>query len=142
MIRRANKDDFPEILRLYKEGLDELGRKYNENLLQDKIEKAYNLAPCFLLEVCGKICGMAGLTLGNDTETGRITLTEYLFYIEPEYRNFVRLCGLVEECKQFADTHDFPLRLEFQIIKKTAVHERLLRRCGFKAKAIVGVYNE
>lgn len=140
MIRKANRDDFAKILFLYKSGLDELGIKYKESMLVDKIDKAYYCAPCFLLVIDDRVVGMAALTASFLCYDGSITLSDYMFYIEPEYRNLKRLSGLVNACKDFAKQNDVALRLDFISQNDEDLRIRLLRMHGFKINSIVGVY--
>jgi len=141
LVRKATKEDFPEILRLYKSGLEEIGEEYKESLLTDKIIKAFQCAPCFLLVINDSIVGMAALTASFVCYNGSITLSDYMFYVEPRHRNLKRLSGLVEACKDFAKQHDFPLRLDFISQKNEQLRIRLLRMHGFEIHSVVGVYN-
>lgn len=140
-IRVARPKDFPVILELYKKGLTELGEDFDAKFLEEKIKRVYHCAPCFLLETHDKIIGMAALHLGAHNLTGCLTLSDLLFYVEPEHRNLSRLSGLVEACKEFSKDHNIPLQLNF--VTKTSLknRERLLRMHGFQVNSIVGVYN-
>lgn len=142
MYRKATGQDIDVILKLFKAGLDEIGIKdYKESFLVNKICCSFHLAPCFLLENHGKIVGMAALGAGTCTFTGKATLNEYMFYIEPEYRNLSNLGGLVRECKKFALEHQLPLRLSFVVNKDEKVRARMLRMYGFEPVEIAGIYN-
>ena len=141
LVRKATRDDFGEILRFYKAGLEELGEDYVEELLEKKIENAYYAAPCFLLVVNDKIVGMAALTASLICYNGKITLSDYMFYVEPQHRNLKRLSGLVNACKDFAYEQKAALRLDFISQKDEELRIRLLRMHGFKIHSIVGVYN-
>lgn len=142
VIRIADQEDFEDILRLYKAGLEELGFEYKESLLVRKIFTSFQLAPCFLLEIDGKIRGMAGFTVTVASHSGVSTLSDYLFYIEPEYRTIDRLGGLVGEAKAFAKSHNLPLRVDFLCHGDEKAKMRLLRRNGFRLSSVVGMYNE
>ena len=138
---QAQHDDLPKVFELYKKGLSELGMKYKAEKVFQKMHKAFKCAPCFLLVIDDKIAGMADLHLGEDHFTGDITLTDLLFYVEPEHRNLKRLSGLVEACKSFADEYDLPFRLDFISQNDENLRMRLLRMHGFKVYSVSGVYN-
>lgn len=141
MIRIATPADFEDILELYKAGLEELGFKYKEDLLKIKIVNSYKLAPCFLVVMNDKICGMAGFTVVTTSHDGVASLADYMFYIKPEHRNIKTLDALMKTIKEFAMTHGLPVRLDFFISKSLKSHKRLLERYGFKVSALLGVYN-
>lgn len=142
MIRKAENKDLDKVLELVRAGLDELGQKYHESLLLKKVVNSFHLAPCFLLEIDGIIRGIAGFTVIKSSWDGEATLADYLFYIEPEYRNIVNLSGLVEEAKGFADTMNLPLRIEYLVSSDRKLHERLMRINGFKIESLVGYYGK
>ena len=140
LYRKAERKDFPRVCDLYIAGLQELQVEYDKEWVQRKIERAYYCAPCFLLEVDGKIVGMAALHMGQHHFTGDLTLTDLLFYVEPEHRNIRRLSGLVEACKAFAREHDIPLHLNFHTNIDIEKRVRLLRMHGFDVTSVSGVY--
>lgn len=141
MIRKASSDDIPYVLDLFKKGLEEHDIEYHESYVLNKIIISYHQAPCFLLEEDGRICGMASLNIGILPFTGKPTLTDNMFYIEPEYRDLKRFSGLVEACKAFADDHNLPLRLDFISQNDEELRKRIFRMHGFKVSSVVGVYN-
>lgn len=143
MIRRANHKDLKRITELYIEGLKELGAKdINPDLCYKKVETCYFLAPCFLLEIDDIIFGMWGLTTTQLPWNGSATLADYMMYLLPEYRSLDNLGGLIDEVKNFAQSVNLPLRLDFQIADgKEAVKRRLFEMYGFKVSSIMGVYN-
>lgn len=142
MIRKATNKDLPRVVELVGEGLDELGQKYHESLLLKKVVNSFHLAPCFLLEIGGIVRGIAGFTVIKSSWDGEATLSDYLFYIEEEYRNLKNLDGLVEEAKGFADSVDLPLRIEHMVERDSKLHKRLISHFGFKLKFMVAFYND
>lgn len=142
MIRQANSDDMKEILRLYKAGLDELGMEWKEDCIVKKITESFCLAPCFLVEIDGKLVGMAGFTLAITSHDGVATLCDYMFYVDPDYRNIKTLGGLVEEAKQFAIVHKLPLKLEFICDGGDyPLRARMFRRHGLQVYSVTGGLN-
>jgi hypothetical protein len=142
MLRQATTKDIDDILPLYKAGLEELGlTDWKESLLVKKIINSFALAPCFLLVIDDKICGMAGFTLCITSHNGVATLSDYMFYVLPEYRNIKNLGGLVEEAKQFATVKNFPIKLEFICNNDEKLRKRVLEMHGFKVFSVTGVYN-
>lgn len=139
--RAALPDDAPEIFRLYTAGLDELGLCWKEDLILKKIVNSYHLAPCFLLVINDKICGMAGFTAVSSSHSGDASLADYMFYVEPDHRNMESLNALTGSVKAFASEHKLPVRLEFIVTDDEAVKRRLLSRHGFKIGAIIGVFD-
>lgn len=141
MIREATSSELDEVLRLYKAGCDELGLEWKESFLVKKITESFLLAPCFLLVIDGKICGMAGFTVIKTSHNGDATLADYMFYVDPQYRNIQNLGGLVREAQSFAKSHNLSLRVEFLCNDDEALKRRLLKMHDFKVSAIVGVYD-
>ena len=141
MIRQATASDFPRIFELYKAGLEALGLKYKESLLKKNIAVCYQLAPCFLVVKNDNIVGMAGFKLVTTSHDGVASLADYMFYIMPEHRNIKTLGALLDKIKDFAVTHNFPVRVDFQTNVSIEARERLLTRFGFKVSSISGVYN-
>lgn len=140
-VRIAAPDDFDEIARLYKAGLTELGQKYDDEKVLNKVVTSYYLAPCFLLEIDGKICGIAGFTTVTSSHSGDASLADYMFYVEPKHRNMDSLNALTGAVKDFASAHKLPVRLEFLSHDDEAVKKRLLKRHGFEIGAIIGVFH-
>lgn len=140
-IKKASREDFPIILKFYKAGLKEIGLPYKESYLVDKIDKAFNCAPCFLLVINGIMRGMAGLTAGQNTHSGELTLCDYMVYVEPEHRSLKRLSGLINACKDFSKLHNMPLSMNFISKNDEKTRIRLLRMHGFRVHSITGVYN-
>lgn len=141
MIRQATPKDIPCVVRLYKAGLGELGEKYKEDLVFQKVATCFYLAPCFLLEVNDNIQGIAGLTLLTTSHNGDAQLADYMFYIKPEHRSLKTLNSLVKEVKAFAKEKNLPLRLEFISNDDEDLKRRLLSMNGFKVGSIIGVYH-
>ena len=140
-IKEATIDDFQEILRMVKAMRDELGQDYKESYVVYTILQSLKLAPCFLLEKDGKICGMAGLTVFFDGFTGQATLSEYGFYIDPSQREYSVFSGLIDKCKEYADKVNMPLIFSFQAHASNDFKVKLFERKGFKVDSIVGEYN-
>lgn len=141
-IRQSTPADFPYILALYKKGLEDVGlTDWKESLLLKKIVNSFHLAPCFLLVNDDKIVGMAGFTTVISSHNGVASLSDYMFYVEPEFRNHKTLSKLVKAAKDFADKHAMPLKLEFISKNDTKLRERVMRLHGFKDIAVIGVYN-
>lgn len=141
-VRKATKEDIPKVINLYKSGLIEAGEPYKENAIVKKVVSSYLIAPCFLLVIDDTICGMAGLTVITSSHSGDAMLGDYIFYVEPKYRNIKTLGALVNACKDFAVAHSLPLRVDFKCHNMPAKRERLLRYFGFNIHSVVGVYNE
>lgn len=142
LVRQATNHDLPEILRLYKAGLDELGcDDWKETFLIKKITESFLLAPCFLVENDGKVYGIAGLTLVITSHNGVATLMDYMFYVVPDKRNIDVLGGLMEEIKQFAIASNLPVKLEFVCNDDEALRKRLFKRYGFHPKSVTGYFN-
>lgn len=133
--------DVVDVFSLYTAGLKELGKEYKEDLALNKIVNSYHLAPCFLLVIDDKICGMAGFTAVSSSHSGDASLADYMFYVQPEHRNMESLNALTKAVKDFASAHNLPVRLEFIVTNDEAVKRRLLKRHGFRVDAIIGVYN-
>lgn len=140
IIRKAVNGDIDDILRLYKAGLRELGEKYKESLVLDKVLKSFTLAPCFLSVVDDKIVGMVGLTLSITSHNGVASLADYMFYVEPEHRNIKTLDALMNKVKDFAVSHKLPVRLDFFTKRDEGAKKRLFSRYGFEVKGVMGVY--
>lgn len=140
MIRKATPKDMPYILEMYKSAMIELGEEYEESYLLKKIVNSYHLAPCFLLVIDDRICGMAGLTSVTMPNTGKAMLSDYVFYVDDDYRSLPNLSELVDSAKAFAKKHNLPLRLDFVVNGDQKIRERLLEMHGFEVKSIVGVY--
>lgn len=134
--------ELDEVLRLYKDGCDELGLEWKESFLVKKITESFLLAPCFLLCVNDRICGMAGFTVIKTSHNGDATLADYMFYVEPKHRNIKNLSGLVREAQSFAKSHNLPIRIEYVCNNDEALKRRLLEMNGFKVSGIIGVYHE
>lgn len=140
-IKKAKADDLGEVIDLYRAGLTELGEEYSDSLTMNKVLTSFYLAPCFLVVIDGKICGMAGLTAVTTSHDGVASLSDYMFYVLPEHRNLKTLNTLVKEVKAFAAEQKLPLRLEFVANGDEKLKERLLTMNGFKIGAVIGVYN-
>lgn len=141
-IRQATSNDILEILRLYKSGLEELGHTdWVESLLIKKITESFVTAPCFLLLIDDKICGMAGLDLVTISHSGVASLQDYMFFIAKEYRSPRTLKALVEHCKSFADDHNFSLRFHFLVYDDLKLKARVLNHYGFRICSVSGEYN-
>ena len=140
-MREATINDFPEILRMVKAMREELGQDYKESYVVNTILQSLKLAPCFLLEKNGKICGMAGLTVFFDGFTGQATLSEYGFYIDPSQREYSAFSGLIDKCKEYANKVNMPLILSFQANTDNDFKIKLFKRKGFRIESIVGEYN-
>lgn len=141
IIRPATKDDLLKVFEMVEAALIEVGAPYTKKHIVDKVTYSYYLAPCFLLEIDGNICGMAGLTVVICSWSGNATLADYMFYIEPQYRSLSNLGGLVEKSKEFALQNQTPLRLEF-VTGSEEVRKRLFRMHGFKVDCVVGTYGK
>ena len=85
---------------------------------------------------------MLGLTLTHSSHNGDAMLSEYMFYIEPEFRGLKRLSALVNKSKEFALANNFPLRFDFVTNSPILVRERLLSMHGFKINSISVIYND
>jgi len=141
MIKVAEGSDIDVILSLYRAGLDELGDKYQENLILKKVVTSIHLAPCFLLQIDDTICGMAGLTTLVCSPSGQATLTDYMFYIKPEYRKLKHFSELINATKDFAVEKNLPLRLQFTTNISEKLRNRLFDMYGFKVVSVIGEYN-
>lgn len=141
MIRKATAQDLDDVIKLYRAGLTELGEKYSDSLTMNKVLTCFYLAPCFLLVINDKICGIAGLTVVTSSHNGDASLSDYMFYILPEHRSLRTLNSLVKEVKAFAQEQNLPLRLEFVSSGDEKLKERLLTMNGFKIGGVIGVYN-
>jgi hypothetical protein len=142
LVRQATNHDLGEILRLYKEGLEELGyTDWKEHLLVKKITESFVTAPCFLLVIDDRICGMAGLTLVTISHSGVASLQDYMFFVEKEHRSPKTLKILVDACKQFANKNSFPLRFHFLVFDDLALKARVLQKHGLNVFSVSGEYN-
>lgn len=141
LIRKAETKDLDDVIKLYRAGLTELGEKYSDSLTMNKVLTCFYLAPCFLLVIDDKICGIAGLTVITISHSGVAQLTDYMFYVLPEHRSLKTLNSLVKEVKAFAEEQNLPLRLEFISNGDEKLKERLLNMNGFKIGGVIGVYN-
>jgi len=141
MIRTADGKDIDDILVLYRAGLDELGDKYQDSLILNKVITSIHLAPCFLLVIDDIICGMAGLTTLVCSPSGQATLTDYMFYIRPEYRKLENFSALINATKDFAVEKSLPLRLQFTTNISEKLRRRLFDMYGFKVISVTGGYN-
>lgn len=142
LVRKATPNDIPEILEMYKLGLEENDMSdYKEELLLKKVVNSFHLAPCFILVIDGKIVGMAGMTAVTSSHSGVASLADYMFYIYPDSRDIKSLGALVESIKDFAKSHSLPIRLEFIVNNDEALRRRVLEMHGFKPSALVGIYN-
>lgn len=143
IIRIAKEEDHDKVIELYIKGLKETGAKnISQSLVVKKVVSSYPKAPCFLLVIDGNIVGIAGLDAGILPWSGEPTLTDYMFYIEPEYRSLSNLGGLVEECKRFAVDMKLPLRLDFIVNDDEAVRRRLFKKHSIEPISITGAYND
>lgn len=140
MIRKATFDDVPTILGFYKAGLKELGEDYVEAYASNKVVNSLYLAPCFLLEVNDIVSGMAAFTMVTTSHTGVATLSDYMFYVQPEHRNIDNLSGLIEAAKGFADETGLPIRIETLTDNDEYARKRLFKMHDFKVFSVVGVY--
>lgn len=141
MIRKATTKDLDDVIKLYRMGLTELDESYSDSLTMNKVLTCFYLAPCFLLVINDKICGIAGLTVITTSHNGDASLSDYMFYILPEHRSLRTLNSLVKEVKAFAKEQNLPLRLEFVCKNDEKLKERLLIMNGFKINSVTGVYN-
>lgn len=141
IIKKAKSEDLDDVIKLYRAGLTELGEKYSDAYTLNKVLTSFYLAPCFLLVIDGKICGIAGLTSVVTSHNGVASLTDYMFYILPEHRSLKTLNSLVKEVKAFAKSQKLPLRLEFISNNDEKLKERLLSMNGFKIGGVIGVLN-
>jgi len=141
-IVQAKSSEIPYILGLYRDGLEELGAKnIKDSLLVNKVVAGFHLAPCFLLKIDGIIRGIAGLTVVHSSHSGDAMLSEYMFYVEPEFRSLKHLSALVNACKTFADEHGFLLRFEFINQVDIRIRERLFKMHNFQIKSVIGEYD-
>ena len=141
LVRQAEYADIPRVIQLYKAALTELGETYMDDRVENKVRNSYYLAPCFLLANDDKIFGMAGLTVVTAAWSNAVSLADYMFYTEKEHRSLENLSALVQACKDFAQSQNLPLRLEF-VTGKQEVRQRLFKMHGFDKTIVVGVYNE
>jgi GNAT superfamily N-acetyltransferase len=141
-IVQAEQKDLPYIITHYKKGLEELGAEnIKDSLILNKVVSGFHLAPCFLLKIDGIIRGIAGLTVVHSSHSGDAMLSEYMFYVEPEYRSLKHLSALVNACKDFADEHNFLLRFEFVNQVDIRIRERLFKMHNFQIKSVIGEYD-
>jgi hypothetical protein len=142
MIRQAVPFDFPHIVTLYKDALIELGETdIKEEYLYKKIVDSFYLAPCILLVINDKICGMVGLSIQTTSHNGVASLTDYMIYVKEEHRSPANLKALIEEAKRFAKDSNMPLLLDYIVQEDTPLKERMLKKYGFSICHITGVYN-
>lgn len=139
--RLATLDDMPKLIELYISGLEELGEDYKESLLVKKILDNYYLAPCYVVENNGIVVGMAGFTTVISSHSGVAMLCDYIFYVEPEYRNIKTLSALVSQIKAFAKAQNMPLKIELSIRNDEKLRSRLLSIFGFKVYSLCGAYD-
>lgn len=140
-IRIAEYSDLLAVAKMYKKALIELGHTdLIDELVWNKVEISYHIAPCFLLEINGKIAGMAGLTVVTSAWSNAASLADYMFFIQKEHRSLENLGALVLACKDFAQKSNLPLRLEF-VAGTEKVRERLFKMHGFDKTITVGVFN-
>ena len=142
MIEKAHSTDIPKIIGFYKKALDEMGIDYLESLVSKTVTDSFFIAPCFLLKIDGIIRGITGMTITYSPWSGNATLSDYIFYIEPEYRDKDNLGGLVKNCKEFADEIGVPLQVNFVVNDDEELRKRVLRKYGFKVASVVGKYND
>lgn len=141
MIRQATASDIPYIIALTTEAMEEMDKPVVDSMIMAKVVNSFHLAPCFLLEKHGNIVGIAGFTVITSSWSGDATLTDYLFYVQPEHRNMNNLSGLVKNAKEFASEHDLPLRIESMTHDDEDARKRLFDMHNFKVSAVVGMYN-
>jgi len=141
--RQATFDDLYEVAEMYEEGLIELGvLRINKDSIMQEVITSYYQAPCFLLEDCGSIKGIAGLTISRSSHNGVASVTDYMFYIQPEYRNLSNLGVLVKLTKTFAKENAMPLKLDLIVDNDLKRKTRLLEMHGLNIRYVSGVYNE
>lgn len=99
-------------------------------------------APCFVLKISGQIVGFAGLRLTKAPFSKMPMLQDYLFFVLPEHRNINNIKALCKAARDFSDSTDLPLRLDYTISGNQNTQERLLKRMGFRVAGITGVYHE
>ncbi|MAI17151.1 MAG: hypothetical protein CBC71_06325 [Rhodobacteraceae bacterium TMED111] len=141
IVRQAKSTEIPRIIELYRESLDEIGVKHLDSLTSKTVTDNFFQAPCFLLEIDGIIRGIAGLTISFTPWSGEATLRDYMFYIQPEYRNDKSLGGLVNSCKEFAKKLGVNLQVSFIVKNDEKLRQRVLKKYGFEVKTVIGEYH-
>jgi len=141
IIKEASINDSSIIIEMVCAMCDEISLNYKRECIENVVVKSLQLAPCFLLEKHGKICGMAGLTLYFNGFSDQATLTEYGFYIRPSHREYSAFSGLIDKCKEYAKKVNMPLKLNFQANASDEFKMKLFKRKGFAVSGISGEYN-
>lgn len=143
-VRYADEEDLPQVVRMYITALHEIdGDKYKLNLVKcgRLVWESFVKAPCILLEKSKEIIGFCGLRTGVLEYCDDAYISEYMFYIKPEYRSMKTARVLSKSAQSVADKFKLPMYFTHLIgDKPVEVREDFLNRWGYKPVAINCIY--
>lgn len=142
--RYADESDLAEVLAMYLAALDEI-KDYVEPVDPDRCARTVLLswakAPCVLMEKLGKIIGFAGLRTALPAHSVQPILTEYMFFIKPEFRSTEAAKTLSDAVKAVADKFHMNLRMTHMVFDRPlAAKEKFLRAWGYDIMAFSVLY--
>ena len=140
MIRVAQPEDLIRVAELTHKGLEELGEKPSPNKVFSKVQEAYTKAPCVIYET-DEIHGMWGLIAYKPYWTEEVTLSDYMFYVEPEHRSFRVAKQMCDAVKAIANNYQLDIELNYMAPSKFEEKKRLFEIMGFTKTGIKGIYH-
>lgn len=144
MIRYAEFHDLGDVFSLCLLALEELKDvlpfKISEEKLFERIKYFWAQAPCVVFEEDKEIVGFWGLCTYLPFFSEEAALSDYMFYILPEFRSFKAAKNMVEAVKAVADDHGLPLELNYMITEKFDQKTRLFEMMDLQKTGVKGLY--
>ncbi|GEM_PF-6082551 len=143
-IRVAERDDLPRVVALIMERAKEFKfmnfPKPDINVVADTVYKNYMLAPCFVMEIDGKIVGCASLTLTSFGWSKQVILAPFMVYIQKAHRSLKHTKAIYKAIQEYADEWELLYVDDYIATDRIEARQRLMRGMGFDIQGFMLTY--
>jgi hypothetical protein len=105
VIEYAIESELPAVLRMYMEALKEIPNigEIDPQACAKTVYESWLSAPCLLLKNGNKIIGFAGLKLSRNLHNFAHYISEYMFFVKPEFRSVFNAKLLADGAKKVSE---------------------------------------
>jgi GNAT superfamily N-acetyltransferase len=143
LIEYAIESELPTVLRMYMNALKEIPNigEIDPQSCAKTVYDSWLQAPCLLLKESGKIIGFAGLRLSKNLHNFAHYISEYMFYVEPEYRSVKNAKLLADGAKELSDKMGLELRFSHLLQGNDVTSKfKLMKRWGYEPYSLAVSY--
>ena len=143
VIEYAIESELSAVLRMYMEALKEIPNigEIDPQACAKTVYESWLSAPCLLLKKGEKIIGFAGLKLSRNLHNFAHYISEYMFFVKPEFRSVSNAKLLADGAKKVSD--DWSMELKFSHLLQghdVTSKFKLMKRWGYNPFSLAVSY--